>query len=412
MAYEWYPKYVTFLPEARLDSVLHYAQTDLVPVVFDCDQVRLKPTPQLDSIVGVIRRVAADPRVELAYVWVGGSASPEGPLERNRWLGGTRARMLANYLKEYAGVADSVLRVENLWEDWYSVERRLRTIDFPPYREQLLDIIATETDWERRKRRIKALDGERTWWRLINQVFPPYRNARIVIVCHAEAIRPLPLAGAAAVPIMPVPVEPPLFRLRPVAFVPLAPLQPVRRRFFALKGNLLGYCALEANLGVEAELWPRTSIDIPVWYSPYDFFSPTRKARLLGVQPELRYWLGTRAGQGHYLGIHGHVLGFNIELNRHARYQDPNHALWGLGLGYGYATHLDRRHHWLLEASVGVGYANYQYDSYRWWVNGPKYRSRDRGEWWGPTRLGLTLGYKWYARRGSNGKKGGAHAEW
>ena len=80
MAYDWYPKYVTFLPKDKLDSVLVYANTDIVPVIYKVNKYNLHSNPQLDSIVSLINTIRGDKRITLEYVWIGGSASPEGPI--------------------------------------------------------------------------------------------------------------------------------------------------------------------------------------------------------------------------------------------------------------------------------------------------------------------------------------------
>lgn len=167
-------------------------------------------------------------------------------------------------------------------------------------------------------------------------------------------------------------------------------------RFWSVKTNALFLAVLVANLGFEVELWRKWSLDVPVWYSPYNITS-TWKLRLLAVQPEIRYWR-EKAGKGHFFGLHTHVAGFNVAINKHERYQDPNHALWGMGLSYGYATHLDKHKRWGLEFNLGVGFAEYQYDVYRNWTNGPKFRSGS--DWyWGITKAGISLSYKWYKER-------------
>ena len=387
--YRWYPQYVTFLPAHRLDSVLAYTATDIVPMVYKVNKYTLYPNAQLDSIVGLINRVRHDFRVQLAYVWIGGSASPEGPVWWNKQLGDYRSKALAAYLKDKAQLPDSLLRVENLAEDWFSTERALRRTPLFPHRDRILDIIADEPDWNRRKERIRAIDGGRTWSRLIREMFAPFRNARMVIVCHAEGLQ-----VALSEPLLPPPPATPVY---PTPFIPaqVCPHTPASR-FFALKTNALFAAALVANLGFEAELWPKWSIDIPVWYSPYDI-TPTRKLRLLATQPELRRWT-KKAGEGHFIGLHTHIVGFNVAINEHGRYQDPNHALWGMGLSYGYACHLDRKKRWGLELNIGAGFAEYSYDTYRNWPNGPKVASGSNW-YWGVTRAGVSISYKWYKQR-------------
>lgn len=118
-----------------------------------------------------------------------------------------------------------------------------------------------------------------------------------------------------------------------------------------------------------------------------------RNIRLLAVQPEIRWW-PEEALRGHFIGLHTHVAGFNIALDDYARYQDPNHALWGLGLSYGYALPLGRAQRWGLEFTLGAGFAKYRYDAYRNRENGQKFASGSDC-YWGITRAGITLSYKW-----------------
>ena len=102
--------------------------------------------------------------------------------------------------------------------------------------------------------------------------------------------------------------------------------------------------------------------------------------------------------EGHFFGLHTHVVGFNVSINDRGRYQDPNHALWGMGLSYGYAFSLGKAERWGVEFTVGAGFAEYSYDSYRNWENGPLFDSGS-GHYWGITRAGINLSYKWFVPR-------------
>ena len=387
-----YPKYVAFLPSDKLDSVLVYANTDIVPVVYKVNKYRLQSNAQLDSIVSLINRVILDSDVQLAYVWIGGSASPEGPLRWNKKLGEYRSSALAQYLLSHSHITSNQLRVENLVEDWYSVSCKLQTLDFP-HKEKILNIISSESDWEKRKQRIKQIDGGVTWWKLIREIFPPYRNGRILIVCNAGfnriSLKPTP-------PLSPLQI--PVPRMENTMFARSLPMKTRENRFYAIKTNTVFLAALCANIGFEAELWRHWSLDLPVWYSPYDIRKPDRKIRLLATQPELRWW-PHKAGEGFFMGPHAHLAGFNIALNDHGRYQDPNRALWGFGVGLGYAFNLGVKKKWAVEMNLGAGYANYVYDSYNNWKNGDKFESCTHEHYWGITRVGINVAYKWYRPR-------------
>ncbi len=167
-------------------------------------------------------------------------------------------------------------------------------------------------------------------------------------------------------------------------------------RFYAVKTNLLFTAVLCANLGFEVELWPRWSLDIPIWYSPYEL-SSSFKLRLLAAQPEIRWWT-KKAGEGHFIGLHTHVAGFDVAFDDRERYQDPDHALWGMGLSYGYAMLLGKTKRWGLEFNLGVGFAGYEYDVYCNRKNGPKIRTGS-STYFGITRAGVSLSYRWNRER-------------
>ena len=159
-----------------------------------------------------------------------------------------------------------------------------------------------------------------------------------------------------------------------------------------------------ANLGVEIGLWRHWSLDVPVWYSPYDITDGWR-IRLLATQPEVRYWLKD-AGEGHYFGVHATVAGFNVSFGGDYRYQDPNHAAFGTGIGYGYAFHLDKSRRWSMEAQIGAGYIGYEYIKYHNTGRNGAEVSRGKGTYWGVTRAGFAVAYKFYTdRKGRRGTK-------
>lgn len=163
--------------------------------------------------------------------------------------------------------------------------------------------------------------------------------------------------------------------------------------FVAAKTNTLHLLALAFNFGAELQVARQWSVDLPIWYSPYNMFCSRRKWRLMAMQPEVRRWLD-KAGEGHFVGLHTHVIGFNLALNSTQRYQDPQHAAWGFGLGYGFAKTFGRDNRWAFEANVGLGFIAYKYDKYRNEPNG-EYLGSGSGTYWGVTRLAFSMAYRW-----------------
>jgi len=390
-----YPYGVTFLRPERLDSVVDYADTDIVPIIFKRDKTDIIfPNAPLDSIVGVVNRILNDTAAHLSYVWIGGSASPEGPEAHNIWLGKIRAQRLYDYLKAHTSIPDSLIRVENLMEDWRTPLRLIQKLDFR-HKERVVEIWNSRADNASRKRAIKAIDKGATWEYLIDKAFRPARNARMVIVCEAvdsiveQYHYNAPLREWTDVRTSPAPMW--------------MSVPEYRGRFVALKTDLTALGFLVANVGVEFSFGRGFSLDLPFYYSPYDI-TPKFRVRILGTRPELRYWLSRDwPGRGHFFGLNGTVAGFNISFPGTDRFQDPERALWGVGLSYGYALNFGHNRHWGLEFNIGAGYMNYHLDTFNNVPNGQLLSTRKK-DWWGITRIGITLTYKFWGRKMSGFK--------
>ena len=384
-----YPYGVTFLKDTDSDTVIGNVDTDIVPIIFKRDKTDvIFPNAPLDSIVSVLNSVMQDPEVKLRYVWIAGSASPEGPEKHNEWLGKTRAKRLYDYLIAHTNLSDSLIHVENLKEDWRTPLRLIEKDEFDN-KDRVIEIWKSESTNAQRKKQIQAIDKGVTWEYLIDKPFRPTRNARMVIVCTAKdtvALYPVELGSS--------------FNWRPVApsMPELVQVQPAKRgQFVAVKTNLAALGLLVANLGVEFSFGNGFSLDLPFYYSPYDITDKFR-VRILGTQPELRYWLNHDwPGDGHFFGLNGTVAGFDISFPGNSRrFQDPEHALWGAGISYGYALNFGESKAWGLEFNIGAGYMNYKYDTFRNEYNGKLLKTSPTQNYWGITRIGINLTYKFW----------------
>ena len=376
-----------FPPEPSADRIRVVLDPFMAPFVFEVNQTQLSNDAQLEALLDSLQKL----RSHLSYVWIGGSASPEGSEARNQQLGQARADAVAHRLVERMSFPAHRLWTYNRAEDWTSLENLLEQDRHFPNRHRVMEILQTTQSAEERKQALQQLDQGATWRHLIEDMFPSLRLVRVSVALDYPTLSRL----ASQTELLPS--EPPSLRPDDIVSIPLLPpraqgtTRTVKRKI-ALKTNLLFDALLVANLGVEISPWTHWSLDIPVWYSPYSIAS-TWKIRLLGIQPEIRWWF-KEAMQGHFIGCHTHVFGFNIALNDYARYQDPNHALWGIGLSYGYALSLGQSRHWGMEFTIGAGFANYRYEAYLPGRNGVKFKSgSDR--YWGITRAGISLIYKW-----------------
>lgn len=99
---------------------------------------------------------------------------------------------------------------------------------------------------------------------------------------------------------------------------------------FALKTNSLYWLATTPNIGLEAALGNRFTLDIGAAYNPWTF-NDDKKMRFWLVQPEFRYWFCEKF-EGHFVGLHLHGAQFfgGFSENRYDGY------LAGAGVTYGY----------------------------------------------------------------------------
>lgn len=161
----------------------------------------------------------------------------------------------------------------------------------------------------------------------------------------------------------------------------------------AVKTNLLYDAALSPNLGLEAAVAPRWTIDLSGNLNAWNF-SDNRKWKHYLIQPEVRYWL-CESFNGHFFGLHLHGGAFNFGnvdtvVNLFGDTSSERHEGWyyGAGLSYGYQWLLSRR--WNLELSLGVGYVGSDYDVYECAVCGD-HLGRAHHDYFGITKASVSL---------------------
>lgn len=166
---------------------------------------------------------------------------------------------------------------------------------------------------------------------------------------------------------------------------------------FAIKTNVLGLAGTIANIGAEFEITKRLSLDVPVYFSPYDLGKDTRKIRVLIFQPELRYWFHRTGGlTGQFVGLHANYGWFNVAWDTPKRYQDKTPVI-GAGLSYGYVMPLAGR--WTMGFVLGGGYARLRYNIYENAPIGPHrgpLLGTGKKDYWGVTRAEVSMSYKFW----------------
>ena len=78
---------------------------------------------------------------------------------------------------------------------------------------------------------------------------------------------------------------------------------------------------LLANIAVEFDCAPHWSVQLPIYYSGFNYFTSRRKFRTFAIIPEARYWFRSD-NQGWFAGAHLGMAYYNIALGGTTRYQD------------------------------------------------------------------------------------------
>ncbi len=348
----------------------------------------------LDRIDSLFNAIEADTLIDIVSIEFCGSASPEGNSEVNRRLSHARMLSLEKMVRSHLDIPDDIIVHNDHYIAWHHLIELVEADETLPYRDRVLEVLRTEypeaKDWkgvamDGRIPELKKIGNGSVWYELNRRYFVEMRNAWFIIV---TTYNKLPEPEPEPEP-LPEPEPEPLPEPEPEP----TPVQEPPVPLMSIKMNALEVATLIVNFGFEFRITPRLSFDVMGHYSPYDYFNDARKARVFAIQPEVRYWWGESLVKGHFIGLHVPVAGFNIQLNDKYRYQDPNHALWGIGLSYGYAMPLGKDSKWGVEFTIGVGYMDITYDVYEGVFNG-KYLRTETMNYFGPTRLGIDFSYR------------------
>lgn len=140
---------------------------------------------------------------------------------------------------------------------------------------------------------------------------------------------------------------------------------PVSINSLYLKSNLIALGGAIANVALEIDIAPHFSINIPLYYSAWDYFRQTVKFRTFALQPELRYWISDE-NEGLFGGVHLGMAYYNIALDGKYRYQDHKMKTPSIGGGFciGYRFPLSVNKLWNLEFTLGGGVYHSYYDKF------------------------------------------------
>lgn len=171
----------------------------------------------------------------------------------------------------------------------------------------------------------------------------------------------------------------------------------VHSQQIAIKSNLVYDATGTINIAGEYAINKTISANLSLNYNGWMLMEPYSWKHYM-IQPEFRYWL-REAFNGHYVGVHGTYVGFDVErmslplfgFMRRSLYN--NGVAYGGGLSYGYSLYLTPRLN--LEFSIGAGFLKLTYDKIE------DYKTRLDAEtvvpmtrnYVGPTQIGISVVY-------------------
>jgi hypothetical protein len=163
----------------------------------------------------------------------------------------------------------------------------------------------------------------------------------------------------------------------------------------AIKTNIPHWGTLSPNIGAEIAFMHRYSFEVTTGFNPFTF-SDNRQWQHWIVHTELRYWV-YEAFNAHFFGLHYvggtyNVGGINLRMSTFERLRDHRieGSVNGVGISYGYSWIIGNR--LVLEATIGGGFARFNYDLYPLGSVGGEGRRGVRN-YFGPTKGGVSIVY-------------------
>lgn len=242
-------------------------------------------------------------------------------------------------------------------------------------------------DW---LKRLKQLDGGRTYAYAYRQLFPALRTATVRLVC-------LPRGAARRADTVVVERHDTIYihdtlRVNDTVYVEKTRRMKREPVFVAVKTNLLYDAVLIPNLGVEVMLKERWSVAANWMYTWMKCDHRHRYWRIYGGELEWNRRFGRRPKgenrmSGHRLGVYGQLLTYDVEWGGRGYLGDK--WSWGGGLTYGYALPVARRLN--LDFTVNMGYLGGIYKEYLPIDGHYVWQRTRRMRWVGPTKIGIHL---------------------
>lgn len=158
----------------------------------------------------------------------------------------------------------------------------------------------------------------------------------------------------------------------------------------AVKTNGLMLAAMTPNIGCEFVVGERSSIDLSAFGSINIYGN---KAKMIGIQPEYRYWFNGRPMTREFVGIAALGVSYDITWGKHIYQGDAA----GAGITFGYAMNLSKRLNVEFYGGFGAVYFHqkqyYVNDNYEDYTGNEGSHANANGYKLLPIKLGVSVSY-------------------
>lgn len=183
----------------------------------------------------------------------------------------------------------------------------------------------------------------------------------------------------------------------------------------AVRTNMLYDALAVPNVGVEIYMPHDWSLAGSLDYAWWTKHSQHRSWRFMGVELDLRRWLGGHQLRtpytGHHVGLYTQLYTYDFALGRHGylggipKGFSLEHANYSFGLEYGYTLPLNTRLR--LDLNLGLGYMGGTYQEYYTKETGDVWLDTKKRNWIGPTKAEVALVWLIGKNISNTHKKGG-----
>jgi len=379
-------------------------QRDTVKVFFQQGKSEFDPFyrdngRRLVDFTNRAKAMQRDTLISLERLVLVAASSPEGLAEKNEKLTYNRAGSIVDYLRTNFNFNENALEVYFNDLDYDALIGFVRADEKIPEQQAFLEALAP-----RDITLVKIPRWQKTWDYLLAKIFPEMRYTQVVFEYKTIDPKPagetlqslavqqgegnVPTSGTEWTYVPPLPDDDELGEMD---------FSEPRGWGFYLKTNLLPWVLLDANLALEFEMGRHLSFSLPFYYSGADWFSVKNKFRVMGTQPELRFWFRDDFS-GPFLALHGSVGFYNVAIASDTyRYQDRDGKTpaYGAGGNVGWKFHLDRRRadRWGLELVLGGGWLHLDYDRFYNEENG-RYSGSEVKDYYGIDNASVAITYR------------------